>query len=47
MRDIAGPLLRKDIGIVEALAAGAGAPVGSLVEVADRVLALMGHPRGG
>ncbi len=47
MRDIAGPLLRKDIGIIDALAASAGAPVGSLVEVADRLLALMGHPRGG
>jgi 3-hydroxyisobutyrate dehydrogenase-like beta-hydroxyacid dehydrogenase len=46
MRAIAGPLLRKDIGIVDALAVSAGAPVGSLVEVADRLLALMGHPRG-
>jgi 3-hydroxyisobutyrate dehydrogenase len=46
MRDIAGPLLRKDIGIVAELASAQGAPVGALVEVADRVLALMHHERG-
>jgi 3-hydroxyisobutyrate dehydrogenase-like beta-hydroxyacid dehydrogenase len=45
MRDIAGPLLRKDIGIVADLAAARGAPVGALVEVADRVLGFMGYPR--
>jgi 3-hydroxyisobutyrate dehydrogenase len=47
MRTIAGPLLRKDIAIVDELAAARGAPVGALVSVADRALALMGHPRDG
>jgi 3-hydroxyisobutyrate dehydrogenase-like beta-hydroxyacid dehydrogenase len=45
MRDIAGPLLRKDVSIIDALAASVGAPVGALVDVADRLLALMGHER--
>jgi 3-hydroxyisobutyrate dehydrogenase-like beta-hydroxyacid dehydrogenase len=46
MRDIAGPLLRKDVGIVASLAAARGAPLGALVEVADRTLARLGHERG-
>jgi 3-hydroxyisobutyrate dehydrogenase len=47
MREVAGPLLRKDVGIIDALAAGVGAPVGALVEVADRLLALLGQERDG
>jgi 3-hydroxyisobutyrate dehydrogenase-like beta-hydroxyacid dehydrogenase len=45
MRDVAGPLLRKDVGLVGALAAAHGAPLGALVDVADRALARMGYER--
>jgi 3-hydroxyisobutyrate dehydrogenase-like beta-hydroxyacid dehydrogenase len=41
MRDAAGPLLRKDVGIIADLAAARGVDVGSLVEVARRATAHM------
>jgi 3-hydroxyisobutyrate dehydrogenase-like beta-hydroxyacid dehydrogenase len=45
MRDVAGPLLRKDVGLIAAIAAANGATLGGLVESADRTLARLGHER--
>ena len=41
----AGPLLLKDVTLVHDLAAAKGAPTGSLVDVADAALAIMGLAR--
>jgi 3-hydroxyisobutyrate dehydrogenase-like beta-hydroxyacid dehydrogenase len=39
------PMLRKDAGIIARVAAEHSAPLGSLLEVADRALRIMNHPR--
>jgi 3-hydroxyisobutyrate dehydrogenase-like beta-hydroxyacid dehydrogenase len=44
LRDGAGPLLRKDIGLLADLAAARGLDVGALVEVAERATASMAGP---
>lgn len=41
----AGPLLRKDVGLVAALADAAGVPPGAVLDAADATLSLMDHPR--
>ena len=41
----AGPLLTKDVSIIDALARAADAPVGQLIDVADAALRELGHPR--
>lgn len=41
----AGPLLRKDVGLVAALAGAAGVPPGAVLDAADATLSLMDHPR--
>jgi 3-hydroxyisobutyrate dehydrogenase-like beta-hydroxyacid dehydrogenase len=46
MADRAGPLLLKDVNLLSDVAASAGAPVGSLVAIADAALAIMGVSRG-
>lgn len=38
-------LLKKDVGIVDGVAAAHGAPAGLLIDVADRALRTMGQPR--
>jgi 3-hydroxyisobutyrate dehydrogenase-like beta-hydroxyacid dehydrogenase len=43
--DRAGPLLHKDVGIVDTVARAAGADAGMLVTVADGLLDAIGHPR--
>ncbi|NKQ51532.1 NAD(P)-dependent oxidoreductase [Amycolatopsis sp. K13G38] len=41
----AGPLLRKDVGLVAEIAKAAGAAPGIVLDAADATLALMKHPR--
>jgi 3-hydroxyisobutyrate dehydrogenase len=41
----AGPLLRKDVGLVADLADAAGVPPGTVLDAADATLALMDHRR--
>jgi hypothetical protein len=44
--DRARPLLLKDVNLLCDVAASAGAPVGSLVGIAEAALAIMGLSRG-